>query len=120
MSHADIEEKVALKVIIAGGRDYELTDSDFSRLDELSVKEVVSGGAKGADSGGESWAVSRGIPVKRFLADWKRYGRGAGPKRNLAMAEYADAVALFSGGKGTASMRKLAEKEGILIYDFTR
>jgi predicted Rossmann-fold nucleotide-binding protein len=40
--------------------------------------------------------------------------------RNLAMAEYADAVALFPGGKGTASMRELAEKEGILIYDFTR
>ena len=48
MSHADIEEKVALKVIIAGGRDYELTDSDLSRLDELSVKEVVSGGGKGS------------------------------------------------------------------------
>ena len=118
MSHADLEEKVALKVIIAGGRDYELTDLDFSRLDELSIKEVVGGVAKGADSGGEFWAQSRKVPVKRFLADWKRFGRAAGPKRNQAMAEYADAVVLFPGGKGTASMRKLAEKEGIFIYDF--
>lgn len=118
MSHADIEETVAIKVIIAGGRDYELTESDFSRLDELSIKEVVSGGAKGADLGGEIWAQSRKVPVKKFPADWKRFGPAAGPKRNQAMAEYADAVVLFPGGKGTASMRLLAEKEGILIYDF--
>ena len=120
MNLANVEGKVAIKVIIAGGRAYKLAEADFSLLDGLPIEEVVSGGAKGVDSGGESWAESRGIPVKRFLADWKRYGRGAGPKRNLAMAKYADAVALFPGGKGTASMRKLAEKEGILIYDFTR
>ena len=71
------------------------------------------------DLGGEKWAESRGIPVKRFPADWKRYGRGAGPKRNRAMAEYADAVALFPGDRGTASMRKEADKFGLRIYDFS-
>jgi predicted Rossmann-fold nucleotide-binding protein len=35
------------------------------------------------------------------------------------MAEYADAVALFPGGRGTASMRKEAEKAGIEVYDFS-
>ena len=108
-----------LSVIIAGGRDYELTESDLVQLGELPIREVVSGGASGVDLGGEKWAESRGIPVKRFPADWKRHGRGAGPRRNRAMAEYADAVALFPGGRGTASMRKEAEKAGIEVYDFS-
>ena len=35
------------------------------------------------------------------------------------MAEYADAVVLFPGGRGTAFMRKEAEKAGITVYDFS-
>jgi predicted Rossmann-fold nucleotide-binding protein len=35
------------------------------------------------------------------------------------MAEYAEAVVLFPGGRGTASMRREAEKAGIQIYDFS-
>ena len=108
-----------LSTIIAGGRDYELTDSYFEHLGELPIREVVSGGASGVDLDGEKWAESRGIPVKKFPADWKRHGRGAGPRRNRAMAEYADAVVLFPGGRGTASMRKEAEKVGIQIFDFS-
>jgi hypothetical protein len=108
-----------ISVIIAGGRDYELTPDDLDRLGELPIREVVSGGASGVDLSGEKWAESRGIPVKKFPADWKRHGSGAGPRRNRAMAEYADAVALFPGGRGTASMRKEAERAGIGIYDFS-
>jgi hypothetical protein len=112
------DKATGISVIIAGGRDYELTEADLSRLGELPIREVVSGGASGVDLDGEKWAQSRGIPVKRFRADWRRHGRGAGPKRNQAMAEYADAVALFPGGSGTASMRREAERAGIRIYDF--
>lgn len=111
-----------MKLIIAGGRDYQFTQSDFDLLDGLRLKhpveEVVSGGATGADSGGEDWAKSREIPVKGFPADWKTYGKAAGPMRNQAMASYADAVALFPGGKGTASMYRIAKATGIEIYDF--
>lgn len=118
---ADEEESEAggsLSTIIAGGRDYQLTGDDLAKLDELPIREVVSGGSTGVDQAGEEWAENRGIPVKRFRADWKRHGRGAGPRRNREMAEYADAVVLFPGGSGTASMRSEAEKAGIRIYDF--
>jgi predicted Rossmann-fold nucleotide-binding protein len=108
-----------LSTIIAGGRDYRLTEADLARLDDLPIREVVSGGSTGVDSAGEEWARSRGIPVKRFPADWKRHGYGAGPRRNREMAEYAEAVVLFPGGRGTASMRREAEKAGIQIYDFS-
>lgn len=111
-----------MKLIIAGGRGYEFTASDFSRLEQLrsTVTEVVSGGAPGADRCGETWAQASQIPVKRFPADWKTHGRAAGPIRNAQMAAYADAVALFPGGKGTQSMYNEAMKAGLQVFDFRR
>ena len=105
-----------LITIIAGGRDYNITMSDEAWLDTLPIREVVSGGASGVDAGGEAWAKKRGIPIKRFPADWKTHGRAAGPIRNRQMAEYADAVVLFPGGRGTDSMRREAERQGLRIF----
>lgn len=99
-----------MKTVIAGGRDYKLTDSDFEWLDTLGITEVVSGGARGADAGGEQWARGRNVPLVVFPADWKGYGKAAGYIRNKQMAEYADAVILFPGGNGTKSMRSEAER----------
>jgi len=104
-------------VIIAGGRDYHITEIDEAWLDTLPIREVVSGGAYGADAGGEEWARKRGIPIKRFPADWNTHGRAAGPIRNRQMAEYADGVVLFRGGKGTDSMRREAELRGLRIFN---
>lgn len=113
------EAKRGLSTIIAGSRDYQLTEEDLARLNDLPIREVVSGGSTGVDQAGKEWAGSRGIPVKRFPADWKRYSHGAGPKRNREMTKYADAVVLFPGGRGTDSMRREAVKAGIRIYDFS-
>lgn len=108
-----------MKLIIAGGRDYSLTSSDIEKLNAIpNVTEVVSGGASGADYDGERWARSRHLPIERFEADWRGLGKKAGPIRNAQMAAYADAVALFPGGKGTVSMFNEAIKAGIKIYDF--
>jgi len=105
-----------MKVIIAGGRNYQLTPKDYARLDSLGITEVVSGGAKGADQCGEYYGRIRGIKVTVFPADWKQYGRSAGPIRNRQMAQYADALAAFHGGYGTQSMRNEAIKAGIIIF----
>ena len=111
-----------MKLIIAGGRDYKFTVDDFLRLGKLhrehGITEVISGKAKGADWYGEYWAYENQIPVKPFPADWKAHGKAAGPMRNQAMASYADAVALFPGGKGTDSMYRIAKATGIEIFDF--
>lgn len=112
-----------MKLIIAGGREYWFDDDDIRRLDALHaatrVTEVCSGAGSGADRCGERWAESHGIPIKRFPPDWETYGRAAGPRRNRAMAQYADAVVLFPGGQGTWSMRVEAMKARIAIYDWT-
>lgn len=115
-------EAAIVKLIVAGGRDYIWSAADIERLDALhavnDVSEVVSGGARGADAFGELWAKRRGVPVRVFPADWATYGRAAGMFRNRQMAAYADAVVLFPGGKGTASMASEAKRLGLRIFDW--
>ena len=111
-----------MKTIIAGGRNVTEADILESALDELpwQISEVVSGGAKGVDQMGEEWAERNRIPVKLFKADWKTYGRAAGPKRNEQMADYGEALlAIWDGkSKGTANMIKNAEKQGLTVHVF--
>lgn len=110
-----------MRVIIAGGRDYKPIPQDWDILDSLDIRlgfdEVVSGGARGADRFGEEWAASRFYTVKMFPADWEKHGRGAGHIRNEEMARYADAVILFTGGKGTENMYQNAIKYNLKIID---
>lgn len=112
-----------MKLVIAGGRDRSLSPADMESLRSIHAKhritEVVSGGASGVDSCGESWAASNGIPVRRFPALWSLHGRAAGPIRNRTMAQYADAVAVFPGGSGTRSMKAEAVRAGCMVFDFT-
>ena len=86
---------------------------------DLPITEVVSGGAHGADRLGEHMARNRGITIETFYAQWKLYGRPAGPMRNQKMAEYADACILFPGGKGTADMKDKAIAAGLKIIEWS-
>lgn len=106
-----------MKTIIAGGRDYQLTEADRQRLDTQGISEVVCGGCSGADTGGFNWGWSRDIPVKTFVADWKAHGKAAGPIRNAEMARYAERCILLPGNRGTASMRREAMKAGIPVVE---
>ena len=108
-----------MRLIIAGGRLHQLTEEDIFQLNKLqNISFVICGGASGIDADGEAWAKSKNIPVAHFHADWAKHGKKAGPLRNREMAKNADAVALFTGGKGTDSMYKEAQKAGLKIYDF--
>lgn len=72
--------------------------------------------APGADYFGLLWAITNGITVKKFPADWNQYGRSAGFLRNIEMAKYANALVVFPGGKGTEHMMQQADKYGLTIY----
>ena len=90
-----------MKVIIAGGRDFDNYDylSETMKNLNIIVSEVVCGGARGADSLGEKWAQINDIPIKYFPADWDGLGNYAGHARNKQMAEYADFLVAFWDGK---------------------
>jgi YspA, cpYpsA-related SLOG family len=106
-----------LKVIIAGGRDfndYELLTKSLEKIlsnYESKYIEIVSGMCRGADLLGIKYAETKGISIREFPADWNKYGNRAGPIRNRQMAEYADALVVFWDGKsrGTKSMINEAE-----------
>lgn len=116
-----------MKLIIAGSRDFipsnMLIDAlvfDFQLLD--GIREVVSGGALGVDRAGESWAStypSDELLVKRFPADWDKYGKAAGPIRNREMAAYADALLLIWNGesRGSKNMREEMLKAKKPVYE---
>lgn len=108
-----------MKTIIAGSRGITVIRLVRQAVLEskFEITEVVSGAARGVDTLGEQFAKESGIPVTRFPADWTRYGRSAGPIRNRAMAEYADAlIAITTGSRGTASMIALAESHGLRVF----
>ena len=108
-----------MKLIIAGGRHHHLSPSDYEQLQQIKgVKTVICGGATGVDADAKQWAEQQGISVKVFEADWQSYGKMAGPLRNRQMADYADALAIFPGGKGTDSMFEEARKRDLKIFDF--
>jgi hypothetical protein len=107
-----------MKLIIAGSRSFnsydllELKVDEFWRTRYRPIKEIVSGGAQGADRLGESFARTWGIPIKLFKADWEQYGKFAGIARNRQMAQYATHCLCFWDGisKGTANMIELAKE----------
>lgn len=123
-----------MRFIIAGGRDFKDIELMSDRLNQYVYDdydedeiEIVSGGQcsvdkdtgekYGADYLGEQWAKSKGYGIKLFPADWKNYGKSAGPIRNKQMADYSDALIAFWDGKskGTKNMIELAREDGMPI-----
>lgn len=104
-----------IRLIIAGGRDYELTTEDQIFLESLipRITCVVSGGARGADRAGERFAKHFGLNLKVFKADWDKLGKSAGYRRNEQMAEFADAMVVFPGGKGSQHMVDIGTRMGL-------
>lgn len=94
----------------------------FAVLDAEHAKEpiecLIEGGARGADTLARLWAQQRGIRVQTFPADWKQFGRSAGPRRNQQMIETKpDKVIAFPGGGGTADMVKRAKKARVPVLE---
>lgn len=114
-----------MKVIIAGGRDFSDYDLLCQRVNKILLKqtkiEIVSGAAKGADKLGERYAEEHGYEIIRFVADWNTFGKAAGYRRNIEMANYADALILFWDGisKGSKHMLETANEWGLKIRVIT-
>jgi hypothetical protein len=111
-----------MRLIVAGSRG--ITDGAWvmAELDRLThnaqnISAVISGGARGVDRIGESWAIGHDIPVEVYPAEWDRDGRGAGYRRNERMASKADALAAFWDGesRGTKHMIEVARNKGLLV-----
>lgn len=111
-----------VKVIVAGGRDFKPTPKAVEwlrmQLLRLGATHVLCGKAKGADTMGEQVALSEGIDVLYFPADWENFGNTAGFRRNQEMAQVADHLIIFPGGSGSMHMTMWALYLGIPITVF--
>ena len=68
-------------------------------MSTLRYDTIVSGGAAGADTGGAWFAEGTGKELIIFEAEWDKYGKSAGYKRNQLIADEADACIAFWDGK---------------------
>ena len=118
------EKKENFKVIVAGSRGFSnyklLKETCNSTLREKKKTHnviIVSGHAKGADLAGEQYANEEKLDLEIFPADWKKYGKSAGFRRNEQMAEFADALIAFWDGKshGTKHMIDIATEKGMNV-----
>ena len=113
-----------VKLLICGDRNW----SDGSAIREIIIrfqpKLVIEGEARGADSLARIAAEAMGIEVKKFPADWEKYGRAAGPIRNSQMLKEGnpDVVVGFhykiDESKGTRDMLTRAKKAGKATFIF--
>lgn len=98
------------RIVIAGCRDYNNYDEakpyiDFclSNIRKENNIIIVSGGASGADALGQRYAKENGFTIERYPAEWHKYGKSAGPKRNDKRQKYA--IMLFAFGTGKAGVQ---------------
>lgn len=119
------------RIIICGGRHFKDYDRLESTMNEVMSKiapwrdviEIVSGHCEGADQLGELYAKNHNLPCKVFPAQWKKFGKAAGPIRNSEMVKYASeaempVVVAFRSPrtKGTNDTVKKATKQGFKVF----
>lgn len=119
-----MSKKENFKVIIAGSRgfgNYQLLKKKCNYIlskkrDEYNIV-IISGGANGADKAGEKYAKDEKFDLEVYPANWKKYGKSAGFRRNEQMGEIADALIAFWDGEshGTKHMIDIATKKGIEV-----
>ncbi len=115
-----------MKLAIVGGRNFNdytlLADTIFNSLCPLEfITEIISGGAKGADTLGDNFAENNGILLTIFPAEWAKYGKQAGYVRNQLIVDNCDMILAFWDGqsRGTADTiekAKRAMKPTFIVY----
>jgi len=127
-----------MRVLVCGSRDWDDANVIYKILSSLfeSYRNlvVIEGGARGADKAAAVWADQKGFwpPVKheQYPADWKTYGKAAGPIRNKQMLDEGkpDVVWAFKDRfnwkfddlGGTENMVERAKAAGIPCYVVSR
>jgi len=117
-------------IAIVGGRNFcdynillDTIDQFFpNMLDNYLDYTIVSGGANGADRLAEKFADHKQIKIRIFYANWDRYGKSAGFKRNIEIVNVSDMVIAFWDGKsrGTKNTIDLAinAKKPVIIVPY--
>ena len=111
-----------LRILICGDRNWTDKKAILEFLWKLSRDTlIIEGECRGADRIARDLAILLGFNILPFPADWKRYGKAAGPIRNQQMLDEGkpDLVIAFhndlSKSRGTRDMVNRAKKAGIQV-----
>ena len=99
-----------MKLIIAGSRtftDYQLLCHTLAP-DRHRITQVITGGAQGADQLGYRWAWKHAVRHQCFRADWERFGKSAGMRRNYQMAQAGDMLLAFWDGRSAGTQHMIS------------
>mgnify|MGYP001570460813 CR=1 FL=1 len=115
-----------MRVLVCGSRDWTDPEPILRELRALPPGEVVviHGAAQGADTIAGVAARHLQFRVEVYPADWKRYGRAAGPIRNrqMLLVGRPDVVLAFhrdiDASSGTKDMVRQARRAGVPVRVF--
>ncbi len=123
------EVKLAIvKLAIVGSRNFKDEDFFLTKINEWIDKYgvpdlIVSGGAKGADTLGENYAIDNDIPTIILKPTWRINGKyipWAGLQRNTDIVNESTHILAFPShkGKGTQDTIKKGEKKNknVTVY----
>ena len=108
-----------IRIVIGGCRDFndynffcKYVDMYLKKIKENNQIIILSGHCRGVDIMAEKYAEERQYKLEIYFADWEKYGKFAGPKRNREMVLNADYVIAFWDGKsrGTKSLIEYAKQ----------
>lgn len=111
-----------MNIAIVGSRSFGYLDMVKLHVQRIAAKYpdavIISGGARGVDSAAEVAAKHHGLDTLIFPAEWDKYGKSAGFKRNRDIVEAADVVVGFWDGtsRGTKHSLDLALELGKPVF----
>lgn len=115
-----------MRLAIIGSRsfkDYYKLCIEVNKLRETEeITTIISGGANGADYLGKKYSIDYYLGYKEYPAEWDKYGKSAGFRRNVDIVNDSDIILAFWDGKsrGTKHSIDLATKSGkkVIIIGF--
>lgn len=108
------------RILVCGSREFDnwqLMLETMAPYQEIENLTIIEGEAKGADFLARVWAKYLGKTIEAYPADWKTYGKAAGPIRNKEMLLKGRpnlVIAFLSKGSiGTKDMIKQAKEANV-------
>lgn len=123
----DVTGVAMVRILITGSRNWTDKQTIRNAIDEIAYNlgwpiTIVHGHCPtGADKLADDIAKELDVPVERHPADWDKYGKAAGPRRNQEMVDLgADVCLAFplpdSRGTWDAIKRAMAADITTIIY----